>query len=236
MTGVYHGVGVPRAARSRAPAAAAVRSRGATPDAAACCRGLDPPIAIGPCRGTGSVPVAGLLLYVCGVPATATPAPIRYWMRQIPDAAAAGKPGKARPGHVPRQTDGRTEGGGGRCAKHSATSACTPCGPVLRAWRVRRFNVYWLSGSGSAKRALNPHRQTRLTTRRSMRHGHGTCTRPGRRRARLSAAVHRDLAHLLSVSLQLFSRISLAHLARDGYGRRSWPKRKSSNSSVGGLL
>jgi hypothetical protein len=200
MTGVYHGVGVPRAARSRAPAAAAVRSRGATPDAAACCRGLDPPIAIGPCRGTGSVPVAGLLLYVCGVPATATPAPIRYWMRQIPDAAAAGKPGKARPGHVPRQTDGRREGGEGRCAKHSATSACTPCGPVLRAWRVRRFNVYWLSGSGSAKRALNPHRQTRLTTRRSMRHGHGTCTRPGRRRARLSAAVQRDLAHLLSVS------------------------------------
>lgn len=113
MTGVYHGVGVPRAARSRAPAAAAVRSRGATPDAAACCRGLDPPIAIGPCRGTGSVPVAGLLLYVCGVPATATPAPIRYWMRQIPDAAAAGKPGKARPAQVmclDRRTDGGREG------------------------------------------------------------------------------------------------------------------------------
>lgn len=117
MTGVPRG-GCPPAARSRAPAAAAVRSRGATPDAAACCRGLEPPIAIGPCRGTGSVPVAGLLLYVCGVPATATPAPIRYWMRQIPDAAAAGKPGKARPAQV-MCLDRRTDGGRGRTLRQT---------------------------------------------------------------------------------------------------------------------
>jgi hypothetical protein len=230
-------VGVPRAARSRAPAAAAVRSRGATPDAAACCRGLEPPIAIGPCRGTGSVPVAGLLLYVCGVPATATPAPICYWMRQIPDAAAAGKPGKARPGHVPRQTDGRTEGEDAApniLPRAHARPVALCC---VHGGFAGSMSTGWLAGSGSAKRALNPHRQTRLTTRRSMRHGHGhgTCTRggdgPGCQRR--STAISRIYYYR---SLQLFSRICLAHLARDGYGRRSWPKRKSSNSGVGGLL
>lgn len=190
--------------------------------------GLDP-LAAPAAGGTGSaVPVAAtgkqgpLLLRTtcaqCPPPDT----------RQIPGAAAAGKPGKARP---PRSCaeDGRREYAAPDILPH------THARPVARSPAGSGRRATGPAGTGNAKRAPKPHRQAAdevSHTERSTTTVHGGHMHTGRRRAPLSATtVHHDLAHLLSVC---GFRISFAP---DGWiWQRRWPQRKSSHSSVGGLV
>jgi hypothetical protein len=127
------------------------------------------------------------------------------------------KPGKARPGHVPSTLRA--------CAKHSATHACTPSACMASA------------GSGGQQGWLPlaaPSVHSNHTGRRgfpcSATTVHGEHMHTGRRRG---PAVSDDGRHLLRPACCGF-RISFA--PGGWIWQRSWPPRKSSNSSVGGGL